>query len=99
MIDKHVDMQNGHAAWTCNVDMQQGQACGQAELSCSMDMQCGHAGTCSIDIQPGCMEREHGYEAWTQAASLWSIGMQNGRVKMEMHVACWTSNVDTKNGY
>ncbi len=69
-MDKHVNMQNGHAAWTCNMDMQQGHA----------------AGTCSIDIQPGCMEREHRHEAWTQAASLWSIGMQNGRVKMEMHV-------------
>jgi hypothetical protein len=78
-------MQDGHAGWTCRMDMQDGHA----GWTCRMDMQDGHAGwTCRMDIQNEhlawtCgMDMQHGHATWTC-----SMDMRHGH-------AAWTCSMD-----
>ncbi len=61
-----MDMQRGHAAWGCSVDIQHGHEAWHTVSKCGMGMQHGHAvWTCCVHLQRENAAWRHVHEAET----------------------------------
>jgi hypothetical protein len=95
-----MDIEHGHIAWTCRIDMHDEEAALTSRWIRRMAMQHGHAvWICSMDMQHGhtvqhVQQVQHGNAPWTR-----NVDMQHDHVAGESSMSACTSSSSLKHGH